>query len=317
MIVTLTPNPGFDRTMRLERLDVGEVNRAIESSVEAGGKGINVSRALAAAGIASTAIFPADGADEEQLRSLLSDFDGAMAIDVVTIREAVRSNLSVITGDGETTKFNEGGPALSEDEAQALIDASVAAATQLPSDGWFVACGSVPKGCGDDFHARTIAAVRAAGVRVGLDASGRSLATAIDAAPDLIKPNVEELAELVDSSLATMGDVIDAARSVIDRGVGQVLVSLGSDGAVLVSADDATHTWSDPVTVRNTVGAGDAMLAGFLATGGIGAESVRSAVAWGAAAVQSPTTAFTPPPNNGGAELHTAQPDRIMTLGDS
>ena len=155
MIVTLTPNPGFDRTMLVERVEVGEVNRSSQTTVEAGGKGINVAHALASAGLASTAVFPANAADSAALRALLGDHLDSMAIEVSPIAEAVRSNLSVIESDGTTTKFNEAGPTLSADEVAAMVAATVNAATGSDA-GWLASCGSVPAGCGSAFHAELV-----------------------------------------------------------------------------------------------------------------------------------------------------------------
>ena len=316
MIVTLTPNPGFDRTMRVAQLGIGAVNRALHSTVEAGGKGINVARALASAGVASTAVFPASGADTEALRALLDDHDGAMALQVSPIREAVRSNLSVIDADGTTTKFNEAGPTLSAEETAALI-ATTVAEVERRSGAWLACCGSLPAGCGSDFHARLIEAVHDHPVRVAVDASGDGLRQAIAASPALIKPNTSELADAVGAVFSTVGEVVDAAAALVEGGIEQVLVSMGSDGALLVDANGAIHAWSEPVVVRNTVGAGDAMLGGFLSSGGLGENALRTAVAWGAAAVQSETTAFTPPVPGSGVRVTAEVPDRRTVLGDT
>ncbi len=316
MIVTLTPNPGFDRTMLVERVEVGEVNRSLQTTVEAGGKGINVARALASAGLASTAVFPANAADSAALRALLGDHLDSMAIEVSPIAEAVRSNLSVIESDGTTTKFNEAGPTLSADEVAAMVAATVNAATGSDA-GWLASCGSVPAGCGSAFHAELVNALADSAVRVAVDASGEALIRAIEAAPALIKPNTSELAEAVGATFTTVGDVVDAATVLVADGIEQVLVSMGSDGALLVDSGGAIHAWSEPVEVRNTVGAGDAMLAGFLSAGGLGENALRTAVAWGAAAVQSETTAFTPPAPGAGPEVTAGVPDRLTVLGDT
>jgi 1-phosphofructokinase family hexose kinase len=316
VVVTLTPNPGFDRTMLVDQLGIGAVNRALHSTVEAGGKGINVARALARAGVASTAVFPANGADTEALRALLDDHDGAMALQVSSIREAVRSNLSVIDADGTTTKFNEAGPTLDSEEVAALI-ATTVLEVERRSGTWLACCGSLPAGAGDDFHARLIDAVRGHSTRVAVDASGDGLRQAIAASPALIKPNTSELADAVGATFSTVGEVVDAASALVAGGIEQVLVSMGSDGALLVDANGAIHAWSEPVVVKNTVGAGDAMLAGFLSAGGLGETALRTSVAWGAAAVQSETTAFIPPAPGSGVQVTVEVPDGQTVLGDT
>ena len=120
------------------------------------------------------------------------------------------------------------------------------------------------------------------------DSSGAPLAATLKAGPDLIKPNAEELAELVGEPLATFGDVLAAAKEACARGAKSVLVSLGVDGAILLNEDGALHAQTPPFVPRSTVGAGDSLLAGFLAAGGEGESALIEAVAWGAAAARLP-----------------------------
>ena len=148
-----------------------------------------------------------------------------------------------------------------------------------------------------------------------IDASGPPLAAAVDAGPDLIKPNAEELAELVGRPLTRLADVVDAAAEIRKRGVGTVLVSLGGDGALLVSADEVLHGWAPPVRVRSTVGAGDSTLAGFLAGGGRGRSALVTAIAYGTAAVQLPGSVMPRPSDlNPGAVVVTDTPDLDRAL---
>ncbi|HEX9236874.1 MAG TPA: PfkB family carbohydrate kinase, partial [Actinomycetota bacterium] len=195
------------------------------------------------------------------------------------------------------TKLNAPGPRLQPDEVEALVAATVQAA-----DGaeWVALCGTLPPGAPDDLYATLVAELHATGVRVAVDASGAALARAIVAGPDLIKPNAEELAEAVGRPIETLDDVLGGARELLDRRVGHVLVSLGGEGAVSVADDIAVRAWTEPVVPRSTVGAGDAALAGFLASNGDDAEALRSAVAWGLAAVRLPGTEMPGP-----ADIHT------------
>jgi len=123
---------------------------------------------------------------------------------------------------------------------------------------------------------------------VAVDSSGAPLVAALDARPDLIKPNREELAEATGRQLLTVGDVVEAAEELRGRGVGAVLASLGADGAVLVDATGATFGSATVERTRSAVGAGDSMLAGFLAGGGSGPTALAEALAWGAAAASLP-----------------------------
>jgi 1-phosphofructokinase len=283
MIVTLTPNPSLDRTVEIPELRRGEVHRATGGRVDPGGKGVNVSRALASNDVATVTVLPSGGPEGAQLEALLAPY-GVQTVQV-PIAGTVRSNITVAEPDGTTTKLNEPGPELSPDEAAAIERTVVELAGRA---SWFVGSGSLPRGVGVDFYARLVSALHDSDTQVCIDASGRALAVAVDAGPDLIKPNVEELAELVGRPLHRLADVVDAAAEVRKRGVGTVLVSLGSDGALLVSADEVVHGWAPPVRVRSTVGAGDSTLAGFLAGGGRGRSALVTAIAYGTAAVQLP-----------------------------
>ncbi|NMH97721.1 1-phosphofructokinase family hexose kinase [Pseudonocardia acidicola] len=293
MIVTLTPNPGLDRTVEIERLRRGEVNRALGGRVDPGGKGVNVSRALAAGGIATVAVLPSGGPEGAQLSALLAPI-GVQVVQV-PIAGSLRSNITVVEPDGTTTKLNESGPELSTDEVRAIERAVVGAAGNA---AWVVGAGSLPRGVDAGFYAELVSVLRDTGdhrARVCIDGSGLPLARAVDAGPDLIKPNTEELAELVGRPLRRLGDVVDAAADVRKRGVDTVLVSLGADGALLAGPGEVLHGWAPPVRVRSTVGAGDAMLAGFLAGGGRGRSALVAALAYGTAAVGLPGSAMPRP----------------------
>jgi 1-phosphofructokinase len=283
MIVTLTPNPSLDLTYELIELTRGAVQRAGAVSVEAGGKGINVSRNLAANGVASRAVVPVGGPSGEQFLSLLEG--AAIGLARVPVAEPVRMNVSLAERGGVLTKINAAGPGLSESEVEQLLEET---ATAARGASWLAACGSLPPGVSADLYARVVAAGHEAGCRVAVDSSGASFAAALDAGPDLVKPNAEELAELVGRRLATFGDVLAAAEEMRARGVAMVLVSLGADGAILVEDDGALHAETPPFVPRSTVGAGDALLAGFLAAGGEGKSALVEAVAWGAAAAALP-----------------------------
>jgi len=153
-----------------------------------------------------------------------------------------------------------------------------------------VAGGSLPFGVPDTCYADLIDRLRPSGVPVAVDTSGPALAAAIKAGPALVKPNREELADAVGGSLDTLGDVLAAATELRTAGARTVLASLGRDGAVLVSADGHWHGEAAAVT-RSAVGAGDAMLAGFLHGGAAGPAALAIALAWGAAAASLPAAA--------------------------
>jgi len=283
MIVTLTANPSVDRTIEVAALRPGTVIRARASRVDAGGKGVNVARALAAHGGKTKAVLPSGGAEGAQLEALLA---GA-GLDLLTVRIAgsIRANVTVVEADGTTTKLNEPGPGLSQDELDALAVALTDAAVQAD---WVVLSGSLSPGAPADWYAGLIRQLRGTGPRVAIDSSGPPLAMAIAARPDLIKPNREELAELAGRPVDTIADVVGAALTMTANGVHTVLTSLGPAGAVLVRRDAAWHATAAALEPRSTVGAGDALLAGYLAAGADGPSALAEAVAWGSAAAALP-----------------------------
>jgi 1-phosphofructokinase len=284
VIVTVTPNPSLDRTLHLPLLQPGEVNRATATMTEPSGKGVNVALALHGVGVGVRAVLPVGGATGLEIVTALDQL-GLDTI-AVPITGAVRSNVSLVEADGRSTKVNEPGPTLSGAEVDALCAAAAAHGERVL---W---AGSLPSGFAPRRLAAAVADARAAGRWVAVDASGPALAAVLDndrdGLPHLIKPNAEELADVVGATLHTLGDVIAAARTLLDRGVVSVLVSLGGDGALLVDANlpEALHGTAPAQRVVNTVGAGDAFLAGFLAVPAGGADALASALRFGATAVE-------------------------------
>ncbi len=319
-VVTLTANPSLDRTVGLAApLRRGAVQRVTSSVVEPGGKGVNVARVVAAAGRRVLAVLPADAGDP---------FLAALAAVGLPARPVpaggpVRTNTAVTEPDGTTTKINEAGPALSADGARDLVDAVVAAARPdagRPVAAWAVLSGSLPPGAPADLYAALVAPLRAAGCAVAVDTSGPALAALLGpdadpaAAPDVVKPNGEELGELTgedgDALEADPAAAARAARALVDRGVGAVLVTLGARGAVLVTPEGAWSALPPPVTPRSTVGAGDSALAGYVLADLAGlppAERLRAAVASGSAAAALPGSAL-PGPDQVHPELVEVRP---------
>ncbi|MGW1776647.1 1-phosphofructokinase [Streptomyces sp. NPDC002104] len=292
MILTVTPNPSLDRTYEVPSLDRGEVLRATGDRVDPGGKGVNVSRAVAAAGVRTTAVLPLGGTPGTMIAELL----GTQGVDVtaVSIAGQTRSNISLAEPDGTLTKINAAGPALTAEESALLLET---VRTCSGGAAWIACCGSLPRGLGPEWYADIVTRAHAAGARIALDTSGPALLAALPARPDVIKPNAAELAEAVGRPLATLGDVLKAAEELRALGAGAVLASLGADGQLLV-AQEGTYYGTATVSassVRSNVGAGDASLAGFLIAGGTGPAALASALAHGAAAVQLPGSAMPAP----------------------
>jgi 1-phosphofructokinase family hexose kinase len=264
VIVTLTPNPAVDRTVSIPALVRGEVLRASAPLIEASGKGVNVTKALLGNGHAAKAVLVAD----RQLRELLNHAE----VPFEAIDGAVRTNVSLLEPDGTVTKVNEPGPELSEEDRRRLLEMTLAAGGDV-----IAASGSLPPGTPSDFYAEL---VDRSSKPVAVDTSGPALKAVIGARPMLVKPNLDELAELVGRRPQTLAEAITAADAVRADGARAVLVSLGADGAVLVDEHGATHGETIVDRPRNTVGAGDALLAGFLAGG------LSEGLAYAAAAVR-------------------------------
>ena len=285
MIVTVTPNPSIDRTLAVPGLRRGEVIRVASATSEAGGKGINVARALDVMGVAAVAIAPASEATRARLEALL---DGHPPLRTVPLDGDIRTNVSLVEPDGTVTKVNEPGPTLDPATADRLLDDIAAAIAAEDRVDWVVGSGSLPPGLPDDFHARLATRVRPP-IRVAIDADRGALRAAIGGRVSLVKPNRVELEELVGHSLETLGEVLDAAAGLTAGGIEQVLVSLGADGALAVDAASACHAEAPIDDVANTVGAGDALLAGYLA-GGASLSALPEAVAWSVAACRAAGT---------------------------
>jgi 1-phosphofructokinase len=274
----------------------GEVHRATSELIEPSGKGVNVSITLHAAGQDTVAVLPAGGYVGRHLTELLAG--RGVPVRTVPVSGDVRSNVSVVEADGTTTKFNAPGAALSGMDVTALVTA--AADASAPGQ-WVAWCGSLPAGFPVTTLADAVAAGRASGRLLALDSSGSALAAVLrgpaEALPHLIKPNAEELSELVGRPLRTVGAVGAAARDLVAAGVRTVLVSLGGDGAVLVQADAAYYGQATASRLANTAGAGDAFLAGYLAAIDQPApERLQSALRFGAAAVAQSGTLLIDPP---------------------
>lgn len=300
MMVTLTANPSMDRTVTLETpLTRGGVHRASSSAVDPGGKGVNVARVLGGSGVEALAVLPANVGDP------LLDAMSAKGVrySAVPTSGPARTNITVSEIGGTTTKINEPGATVSEQTRAELRDRILTLAVDAE---WVVLSGSLPPGLPVEWYAELVVALRATTAKVAVDTSDEPLLALADrfpeSAPDLIKPNSEELAQLTgyDSveleSAAAQGDpsaAVAAATILLGRGVGAVLATLGSAGAVLVTQGGAWYASPPPITAVSTVGAGDSSLAGYILAdveNCSDADKLRRAVAYGTAATALPGT---------------------------
>jgi 1-phosphofructokinase len=266
-IVTVTLNPAIDEAVTLDGLWPGEVHRARGVAFHAGGKGVNVASCLADFGFAPVAAGFLGAGNDGVFRALFA----AKGIGDAFIRVAgeTRTNIKLLH-EGETTDINLPGVAVDADglaELVARLRGMVTAETIL------LLAGSLPAGLEDGVYGGLIAALRPTGTRIFLDTSGAPLSAVLrgDALPDCIKPNRAELEAFCGRGLPTTGDVIEAARMLRGRGIGLVVVSMGAEGAVFVG-ERVLRARLPAMRVENTVGAGDAMVAGLIAAAARGAD---------------------------------------------
>jgi 1-phosphofructokinase len=303
VIVTLTANPSLDRTVNLTApLERGAVQRAESVISQAGGKGVNISRACVAADLPSIAVLPAAKDDPFVLELLAAGIDCRP----VEHEGDLRVNITITEPDGTTTKLNSPGPRATR---RLLAELEEALVRRAATADWTVLAGSLPPGTPPEWYAELVSALRAAGARVAVDTSDAPLRALVEAishkpecAPSLMKPNGAELASLTgheeDALEADPVAAAEAARDLVAQGVESVLVTLGPRGAVLVGAGGAWHAVPPPVSVASTVGAGDSSLFGYLLGDVRGHEPDRRlalAVAYGSAAAGLPGTTIPHP----------------------
>lgn len=260
-IATVTLNPAIDRTIYIPDFRAGRVNRVEKEQSDAGGKGVNVASVLADYGL-SVAVTGFLGRENiaifEQLFSRKKIEDHFVRIDGST-----RTGIKIIDEvHRETTDLNfPGQPPTPADLTQLLQIVE-----SLTADcAWFVLAGSIPAGVSIDIYREMVELIKGKGRLVALDTSGRPLKESLSAAPTLIKPNTDELREITSSSLNSQTKLVQAGRRLLNRGIETVIISMGEYGALFIEADEVVLARPPHVTVKSTVGAGDAMVSGTLA----------------------------------------------------
>lgn len=284
MIITVTLNPALDKTVEIPDFSLDAVNRITAMRTDPGGKGLNVSKVIAKLGGTSTVVGVLGGTTGRRIADAMDAL--GIACQFTFVDGETRTNLKVIDPARHTnTDLNEPGLTVDQETLDHMRDALVAAIR--PGD-IVVLSGSLPKGAPADTYGSWTAACRTAGARVFLDADGEPLAHGLAAKPYLAKPNNHELSRLTGRALETADDLLAAARTLIADGVERVVVSMGGDGALFVSANRAYRAEGLRVPVGSTVGAGDSMVAAlaYAAEQGMAdADTVRLAVATSAANV--------------------------------
>ena len=274
MIYTVTLNPSIDFIVRLDHLELGSVNRMTSDDKFAGGKGINVSRILQRLDVDNTAT------------GFIGGFTGRFVEDGLTA-EGIKTNFVQVSEDtrinvkikaGEETEINGAGPKISDEKLEELK----AILAGLSSEDTVVFAGSAPSSLGNQVYNTLIPIAKKAGAEVVCDFEGQTLLDSLNYQPLLVKPNNHELADIFGVELNGLEDIEKYAREILAKGAQNVIISMAGDGALLVTPEAAYFAKPIKGTVKNSVGAGDSMVAGF--TG----EYVKSgdpieALKWGVA----------------------------------
>ncbi|MCK8058584.1 MULTISPECIES: 1-phosphofructokinase [unclassified Fusibacter] len=257
MIITLTMNPAIDHTVSIPDFKVNHVNRITESRYDAAGKGINVSKVVKGLG-GRTKVFAFLGGDTGDYikKSLVEEKISCIAIET---SEPTRTNLKIVDPDSKTyTDINQTGAYVSEDQL-ALFRKQVF--NYLSSQSLVVLTGSLPPGVPVTIYQELISDIQAIGAVAVLDADGEAFEHGLKSGPKIIKPNIHELELYVGRKLDTEDEVVQAAKELLAFGTELIAVSMGAEGALFITNNCVYRAHGLKVSVKGTVGAGDAMLA--------------------------------------------------------
>ncbi|WP_312419665.1 1-phosphofructokinase [Anaerospora hongkongensis] len=288
-IVTITLNPALDHTVHIPQFQTGEVNRAQQQRIDPGGKGINVAKVVRALGypVAVTGFLGQDNS------KVFNEYFQRKAIDnfFVEVTGAARVNIKIVDEhNGQVTEINFPGLISTSPDLAKLTGVI----RRLTDDRqYFVISGSLPQGLPDTIYGQLIEILKGQRVKVLLDSSGAALREGIKALPDAIKPNLEELSQLMGKSLEKENDIRKAIAELLAGGIKQVVVTLGSQGAIIADKEQTLRVRPPAVIAKSTVGAGDALVAGFVVgqTRGLSlAECARLGTAAATASVIQPGT---------------------------
>jgi len=288
-IVTITLNPALDKSLSIPKLVADKKLKCSAAVCEPGGGGINVARAIKKLGGNALAVYLSGGDTGKKITRLLAE--ESVESMPVNISESTRENLVIADlSDGKQYLFDMPGPAVSEQEWQQCLDA----VEQIPGIEYIIASGSLPPGVPTDIFARIALIARRKNAKLVVDTSGPALRQALQAGVYLVKPNLKELASLVGKEDLDKQSAAEVAREIIGYGNCEVvIVSMGAEGAMLVTEELVVNIKPPALKIKSTVGAGDSLLAGVvlsLAAGKNLPTAVEYGVACGAAATINPGT---------------------------
>lgn len=259
MIYTITLNPSLDYIMRVEQFEEGETNRSSDEEIYPGGKGFNVSTILQRLGYENTALGFIAGFTGRELERLL--IDRGFFLDLIELEEGI-SRINVKVKGNKETEINGNGPKISNEKVEELLHKLDA----LNSEDILVLAGSIPTSLTDDIYETIMKRLARKKIRIIVDATNTLLLKVLPYHPFLIKPNHRELEEIFNVAITSETELITYAKKLQNQGARNVLVSLGKDGALLVSEDNHVYKCNAAKgKLMNSVGSGDSMVAGFLA----------------------------------------------------
>lgn len=257
MIVTVTMNPAIDKTVEIDTLMPGGLNRIKKVEYDAGGKGINVSKTICELGGESIATGFLGGNAGQMIENVLNDWK--IQYDFIWVDGETRTNTKVFEQNGSVTELNEPGPNISGEQINMLLEKLEKLADE---NVLFVLSGSVPKGVDKEIYAEITRLVHRKGAKVLVDADGELFRKALEAEPDMIKPNRTELEEYAKLDYrASKEELFEIAEGLQKKGIGKVAVSMGKSGALFVIGNKKISSPALSVKAHSTVGAGDAMVA--------------------------------------------------------
>lgn len=258
MIYTVTLNPSIDYIVEVEDFKTGELNRMTRDLKLPGGKGINVSRVLNQLGVQNKAIGFLGGFTGRYVEYWLSK--ESISSDFVFISDDTRINIKLKSG--HETEINGSGPIIQEVEAEALLHKLV----KLGGEDIVILSGSVPPSLRGDFYEKLISICKQNKAEFVIDTTGKTLKDALIHQPLLVKPNHHELAELFGVTINSREETITYGRKLLKAGAKHVLVSMAGEGALFITENETYHASAPTGFVKNSVGAGDSMIAGFIGT---------------------------------------------------
>lgn len=259
MIVTVTMNPAIDKTVDIENLEHGGLNRIKHVEMDAGGKGINVSKTIHELGGSSVVTGFIAGNTGKMIENVMREKN--IPSDFVEVAGETRTNTKVYEESGLLTELNEPGPVISKEDLQTLLKKLEGYAGK---DTLFVLAGSVPRGVDKDIYQRIIEMAHAKNAKVLLDADGELFTRALEAKPDIIKPNRVELEQYAGFDyIASEQEIVGIAEKLMERKIGRIAVSMGKNGAIFLEDGRKIRCQGLQVKAHSTVGAGDAMVAGL------------------------------------------------------